>query len=1490
MKHKQVRRSVALTLALALTAGIASQGLVSAADTQPFKGVGERGENQPTMHGYRVHDILNWDPATDLNAQYMRAQVPLQKRNEAFEETQANPNLSSDTQFFNLAGDYGNAFFESYQSNDNFSNYLFNFWQYTDYYGSWHGQTTQEVPTDLWDTSKDWEYRFFEFGILNMPNPAYTNAAHKNGVLSIGCLYLPRDGQSASPMLEKAEDGTFPVADKLIEMCRYYGFDGFFINQEENISSEEVIKYQEFMKYMRDAGLYIQWYDSATSPNGRISYQNAFNSKNSPFVYNETYGRVSDSIFLNYWWDQSKINSSVAHAQSIGVDPLETVFFGLEGGMYRWNQPYHLEYLFGEDNNPVASIAILGTDFVHHGMAEDIKSLPTYAFSDPEYQWIAFERERIWFSGPEQDPTNPEINTSIDNSQVTGASSSNVAGIADYISERSVVSGTEFYTNFNTGHGMQYFKDGEVSNDNEWSNMNLQDILPTWQWWLETSGDKLSVNFDYGEKYNKGPLYDYQSVGGYEGGSSLVVNGTLNAENFLHLYKTDLAVSKDSKVSITYNKVSADDASAMEVGIIFKNSPDEVYTINVPNSGKQTDGWVTKTVQIDDAYAGEEIAAIGINFKNNRKTIENYQMNIGELKVTEGADYTPAKPTGFALEKAFDTTEMYVKWDLDDYDEVKQYNLYAQLSDGTTRFVGGSYDNAYYIKSLYEEEDVAKLLLTAVGKDGSESEPAELSFGYGKNVSNIKYTANAGYIDFTWDAPASGDYDSIQVDVTFDATDKTDAYTFNLEKGATSARLWVPVGDGTRFSAAFSTVKDGVAGEPVVQSGRVNDYYSEPYQGGYYSYSGSTVTLNVPESMDWWHMYVYINGVQQFYNRKDGAQPFKTRGKSDILLKNVKDGDMVSIMLEDYNGNMSEPTTFTVRSNPDAEITAETFPDAILLEAVRTQIGTTFAQLDSFTGTLDLSNLDIQDYTGLNLIQAAEINLTGSNLDAIQQGTFNRNVGKVILANSEKLTAVYPNSFNGTDISEIDISGCTALQVLDLNNSNLEKITCTDPESFVNIVSVDLSGSKFDLSEGTPEKAFADAMSQQSSGKRDIELNATETVYAAGVQSGNQRPEATLNLDEVVRYQKTPNTVIDLNDALMNSTTVRGTKFADLVGAGFIDPDYDLKAAVKANVNLIKVTASDGSVNVNTVDLSADGSYTVEYITFNDADYHGKTLFTQKIYVRAVTSVLEAVIEKAEQLLNDGALDNTMEAVVTEFNGALKAAKEIVAKDGATQAEINDATVRLLNVMAKVDWKQGDKTALQVAVDIANAIKPDLDLYVESGKQEFLAALSTAEELLASGNAWDDDIKAATTELIEAMANLRMAANKDILNEMINKANALDLSAYTAESADAVRTALQAAEALAADENATQDKVDAAANTLQAALAGLTYVNGDSSTPAEDANSNSNSNGNGSTGTTTPVGDGTTPIKTGDMGTSGLAALMLMSAAGVLLLRKKNKR
>ncbi len=97
---------------------------------------------EPWKHGYRLVDVLNWSPETDNYGEELRARVPLQERNEPFTATQANPNLKSEAQVYNVAmGNYrstdtAEAPWNGGQYYDEFSYNLFKFWQYTDYIGA----------------------------------------------------------------------------------------------------------------------------------------------------------------------------------------------------------------------------------------------------------------------------------------------------------------------------------------------------------------------------------------------------------------------------------------------------------------------------------------------------------------------------------------------------------------------------------------------------------------------------------------------------------------------------------------------------------------------------------------------------------------------------------------------------------------------------------------------------------------------------------------------------------------------------------------------------------------------------------------------------------------------------------------------------------------------------------------------------------------------------------------------------------------------------------------------------------------------------------------------------------------------------------------------------------------------------------------------------------------------------------------------------------
>ena len=100
--------------------------------------------------------------------------------------------------------------------------------------------------------------------------------------------------------------------------------------------------------------------------------------------------------------------------------------------------------------------------------------------------------------------------------------------------------------------------------------------------------------------------------------------------------------------------------------------------------------------------------------------------------------------------------------------------------------------------------------------------------------------------------------------------------------------------------------------------------------------------------------------------------------------------------------------------------------------------------------------------------------------------------------------------------------------------------------------------------------------------------------------------------------------------------------------------------------------------------------------------------------------------------------------------------------------------------------------------------------------------------MLADGDALQGDADTAWNTLVAAMENLRLKADKDVLEALLDEAAGLDLSRYTEESVAVFRAALASAQAVFADGTLTeadQQKVDDAVNALKEAKAGLTALN-----------------------------------------------------------------
>ena len=170
-------------------------------------------------------------------------------------------------------------------------------------------------------------------------------------------------------------------------------------------------------------------------------------------------------------------------------------------------------------------------------------------------------------------------------------------------------------------------------------------------------------------------------------------------------------------------------------------------------------------------------------------------------------------------------------------------------------------------------------------------------------------------------------------------------------------------------------------------------------------------------------------------------------------------------------------------------------------------------------------------------------------------------------------------------------------------------------------------------------------------------------------------------------------------------------------------------------------------------------------------------------------------------------------SAVDVFEKALAQAKAVLDNPNATQAEVNTAWDNLLEGIRALGLKQGDKAMLELLIARADDMVANADKYVQANWQQLVDALEAAKAVMADGDALQNDVDEAADALLDAILAQRFKADKSILEELVNQAEAMDLSGYTAESVATFRTALQNAQAVMADNSLTEDdqaKVDAA--------------------------------------------------------------------------------
>ena len=244
----------------------------------------------------------------------------------------------------------------------------------------------------------------------------------------------------------------------------------------------------------------------------------------------------------------------------------------------------------------------------------------------------------------------------------------------------------------------------------------------------------------------------------------------------------------------------------------------------------------------------------------------------------------------------------------------------------------------------------------------------------------------------------------------------------------------------------------------------------------------------------------------------------------------------------------------------------------------------------------------------------------------------------------------------------------------------------------------------------------------------------------------------------------------------------------------------------------------------------------------------------QELWQIVSKAELNALIEAAEAIAADGYSEVSYEAL----QAAIEAAKGTAADDDATTTEVTTAITNLATAIANLEEITLDTSALEHEIELAEQILANIDDYVPSTVEGLQEKVDAARAALSATT--QEEIDAATQSLREARLTARTKADKSALREMIAYVNSLDFSAYS--DINSLRVAMFNAEQIMADEEATQEEVNAAKEALEAELKALT--------PKSEASTDAAGNTTGETTNTAAAAQ------------TGLMLVLMLTAAGAL--------
>ncbi len=460
---------------------------------------------------------------------------------------------------------------------------------------------------------------------VNLPSRPWVETAHRNGVKVIGTVYLSvaqygGEVATVARLLQQDSQGNFPLADKLVAIAEYYGFDGWLINPETDLTlvknaKGEVLKkqfeyqnaarlgkkMQHFMAYLTGIapkGMEIHWYDSMLL-NGSVRWQNELNAKNSPFLQDKQ-RRISDAMFINYWWNDKMASRSQQQAIELNRSPYD-IYFGADLSPARNAQRIFensdwLTALFpGKGAKGLSSIALFASavNFNFAGNATT-PALSDFKTNKQDHRRF-YQAETQLFAG-------------MDGNLARKDNDNQWPGIGQFVPAKSPLTSLPFVTSFNTGHGFFKAKDGKPV-PGEWHDISQQDILPSWQFAISGT-DKLEIFYDFAQAY--------------AGGNSLALRAEHDIEQaVIPLYQSAFTLEANNKLEVVFKH----------------NVPTSAFWIWLETADKQKikfpliskdNNWHSTRVDLAD-YQGKLITKIGLLIHGHNS--EQLSTNLGAIEI-----------------------------------------------------------------------------------------------------------------------------------------------------------------------------------------------------------------------------------------------------------------------------------------------------------------------------------------------------------------------------------------------------------------------------------------------------------------------------------------------------------------------------------------------------------------------------------------------------------------------------------------------------------------------------------------------------------------------------------------------------------------------------------------------------------------------------------------------------------------------------------------